>query len=250
MELDRQNSLKLNIPDSVCVVGCGGIGNWVALYLTLMGVRSLCLFDGDKVEIHNLNRTIFSKADIGEYKTDALKKILNAMRSVSILSFTSECSSIKLDSLIEKPDVFMDCTDRHEVQLTMAKWCENNKVRYIRVGANTNHITVTSNVNTWGESKQEQCGVTIPSWVAPVALVAAYAITKLALNSGLEVSMSLDDENTIPDGISVGEREGLGKHNDIPVYRTLEPFSSPNANIPNDWLCSEYREEVYNQIRR
>jgi tRNA A37 threonylcarbamoyladenosine dehydratase len=190
--LDRQSTLNLFIPSSVCIAGAGGIGNWVALYLTLMGVKKLYVFDDDKVEVHNLNRTIYRNKDIGEYKTTALKDILEGLRDVRVFAFTSLCTPTSLSCLTEKPEALIDCTDKLDFQIAMAKWCIQNVVRYIRAGATTNHITVTSSVETWGKSKQEQCGVTIPSWVVPVALVAAYAVDKLALNPDLEISTSLE----------------------------------------------------------
>jgi molybdopterin/thiamine biosynthesis adenylyltransferase len=198
MELDRQATLNLNTPHSVCIAGAGGIGNWVALYLTLMGVRRFYIFDNDKVEVHNLNRTIYSKLDIGKEKVFALKTILEKLRDIEIFAFNSLCTPTVLNCLADEPQALIDCTDKLDSQVAMSKWCTQHGVRYIRAGATTNHITVTSSVETWGNSKQEQCGITIPSWVAPVALVAAYAVDKLALNPELEISLSLEGDNYIP----------------------------------------------------
>jgi tRNA A37 threonylcarbamoyladenosine dehydratase len=157
-----------------------------------MGVKKLSIFDHDTIEIHNLNRTIYRKEDIGKHKVFALKEILESLRDIEILAFPSLCTPLALSCLAEKPEVIMDCSDRLDSQKSIANWCTENQVRYIRAGATINHITVTSSVETWGESKKEQCGVTIPSWVAPVALVAAYAVDKLALNPDLEICMSLE----------------------------------------------------------
>lgn len=49
---------------SAIVVGLGGIGNWVALDLALVGMGTLILFDDDIVEVSNLNRTLFKLSHI------------------------------------------------------------------------------------------------------------------------------------------------------------------------------------------
>jgi tRNA A37 threonylcarbamoyladenosine dehydratase len=195
--LDRQMDLQLNVPQSVCVVGCGGIGNWVALYLTLLGVKHLDLFDHDVIETHNLNRTIFSLSNIGEAKAEALKGFLETLRDVDVCAFSDKCTKLSLQCLSDVPDVIVDCTDKYATQMEIWKWCNKEKIRYVRVGVTTNHITVTSYVDTWGEepkieeSDERLCGVTVPSWVAPVTLAASYAITKIAKTPDLEINMSL-----------------------------------------------------------
>lgn len=72
---NRQSSLTLKKYHTCFVIGCGGIGNWVALDLALSGcIRDLILIDPDKIELSNLNRTIFDSTDIGCYKVDAIAR--------------------------------------------------------------------------------------------------------------------------------------------------------------------------------
>jgi ThiF family len=55
------------------VIGCGGIGSWLAPSLNLLvGVQNTCMIDGDKLEEKNLNRQLFSEDDVGKYKVHAL----------------------------------------------------------------------------------------------------------------------------------------------------------------------------------
>ncbi len=71
----RQTMLHLKKYKTVLVVGCGGIGNWVALDLALSGrVENLYLVDPDTVEESNLNRTMFEYTDIGLYKIDCIAR--------------------------------------------------------------------------------------------------------------------------------------------------------------------------------
>jgi molybdopterin-synthase adenylyltransferase len=66
----------------VAVLGCGGLGCWVASGLACAGVGSLLLIDDDRVEISNLNRQLlFGEADIGHLKVEAAAKRLLAFNS-------------------------------------------------------------------------------------------------------------------------------------------------------------------------
>lgn len=69
--------IKENIPDSVAIVGCGGVGSWVAiLFGQMRDVDRIALFDEDRVEESNLERTPYRIGDINEKKSEALKKLI------------------------------------------------------------------------------------------------------------------------------------------------------------------------------
>lgn len=64
----------------VLVLGCGGLGSWVATGLALTGVGQLTLVDDDTVELSNLNRQmLFRTADIGRPKVQAARETLTAI---------------------------------------------------------------------------------------------------------------------------------------------------------------------------
>ncbi len=63
----------------VVILGCGGLGSWVACGLASAGVGSLTLVDDDRVELSNLNRQLlFTEADIGQLKVEAAAEALRA----------------------------------------------------------------------------------------------------------------------------------------------------------------------------
>ncbi|MGT2667574.1 HesA/MoeB/ThiF family protein [Streptococcus rifensis] len=69
---DFQNKLKTS---KVLILGIGGIGSWIAQYLTMSGLGEIYICDFDIVELHNLTRqTLYSVNDLGKKKTDALEK--------------------------------------------------------------------------------------------------------------------------------------------------------------------------------
>lgn len=64
---------------SVAIAGLGGLGSNIALSLARAGVGRLFLVDYDRVDITNLNRQQYGVCDIGEYKTEALKRIIGGV---------------------------------------------------------------------------------------------------------------------------------------------------------------------------
>ena len=74
-------SAWLRITEShAVVIGAGGVGSWVVSLLAQMGIRHFTLLDDDVVKPHNLNRSLFTKGDVGSLKTLALEKMLNSRR--------------------------------------------------------------------------------------------------------------------------------------------------------------------------
>lgn len=119
----RQQTLPLLTYDYAVVVGLGGIGNWIALDLALSGcVKNLVLIDPDKVEEHNLNRTIFTIGDIGSYKVDAVKNQILERRTTCFIQTYNQLtnpdllqqisSTIIMDQSMYDPRcLIMDCRD-------------------------------------------------------------------------------------------------------------------------------------------
>ena len=60
----------------VAVAGLGGLGSNIAVQLTRIGIGKLTLIDFDRVDITNLNRQHYFLHHVGQYKTEALRKIL------------------------------------------------------------------------------------------------------------------------------------------------------------------------------
>jgi molybdopterin/thiamine biosynthesis adenylyltransferase len=67
---------KVAQKQSVCVCGVGGIGSWAAFMLSRLNPKKLIMIDPDVVEDHNLGGQFYSSDDIGQYKADAMAKII------------------------------------------------------------------------------------------------------------------------------------------------------------------------------
>ena len=61
----------------VLIIGVGGLGCPLAMYLANMGIGNIGLIDHDKIELSNLNRQIlYTSRDVGKYKVTQAKKFL------------------------------------------------------------------------------------------------------------------------------------------------------------------------------
>ena len=97
----------------VLVVGCGGLGSPIAVYLGASGIGKLHLIDFDRVDISNLHRQVFySLKDIGKFKSECLSNFIQQRAPFTEVSFSSEAiTKENAIELISEYDVIIDGTD-------------------------------------------------------------------------------------------------------------------------------------------
>lgn len=96
----------------VAIMGCGGLGSNIAVFLTRCGVGHLHLVDYDHVEASNLNRQQYGVRDLGRPKTEALADALLAINPfIDILTDQVEVTEANLGSLLEDVDVICEAFD-------------------------------------------------------------------------------------------------------------------------------------------
>ena len=97
----------------VLIVGCGGLGAPVSLYLAGAGVGKLTLVDGDAVDLSNLHRQIiFTEADVGQPKALVAANRLRGMNSdIDIDAICEPLHAGNARTLVEQSDLVLDCTD-------------------------------------------------------------------------------------------------------------------------------------------
>ena len=97
----------------IVIVGMGGLGCPVALYLTAAGVGKLTLVDADDVSLSNLQRQIlFTEDDIGMKKVAAAAQRLNKHNHlVSINTKSERLSPSNAKHILSSADLVIDCTD-------------------------------------------------------------------------------------------------------------------------------------------
>ncbi|MBA6233190.1 MULTISPECIES: HesA/MoeB/ThiF family protein [unclassified Colwellia] len=122
----------------VLIVGMGGLGNPVSLYLAAAGVGTLFIADGDNVDITNLQRQIlFTESDVGTNKADIGAEKLQQHNSDITVEVIDEMLDTELAHYyIEQVDVVIDCTDNIATRYLLNQVCVDKKTPLI-VGAAT-----------------------------------------------------------------------------------------------------------------
>ena len=109
------------------IIGAGGLGSPVALYLGTAGVGHLTIVDDDVVDMTNLQRQIaHNQARVGMNKAQsASESIASINPEVRVSCITQRADSALLDSLVAQADVVLDCCDnfatRHAVNAACVK---------------------------------------------------------------------------------------------------------------------------------
>jgi len=98
---------------AVLVVGCGGLGSPVAVYLASSGVGKIHLVDFDTVDISNLHRQVFySLDDVGKSKAAVLSEFIKKRAAFTEVSFTTKpITKENVFDLISEFDIVVDGTD-------------------------------------------------------------------------------------------------------------------------------------------
>jgi len=132
---DGQTALRNS---KVLIVGMGGLGNPVSLYLAAAGIGTLLIADGDTVDITNLQRQIiFTEEDVNESKADtAAEKLQQRNSDVNIEIIDEMLDSELCDYYFHDVDLVIDCTDNITTRYLINEHCVKHKVPLI-VGAAT-----------------------------------------------------------------------------------------------------------------
>lgn len=103
----------------VLICGVGGVGSFVAEGLARSGVGKITLCDFDVVDASNLNRQLMtSKKNVGEVKTEVLKKRLEEISDTKIETINAY---IDEDFKLKKYDYVVDCIDSLNSKFALVK---------------------------------------------------------------------------------------------------------------------------------
>ncbi|BBN58806.1 HesA/MoeB/ThiF family protein [Hydrogenovibrio marinus] len=127
-EVDYDGQLKLTQSHAV-IVGLGGLGSPVSLYLAAAGVGTLSLIDFDNVDDSNLQRQIVHRENnIGMAKVRSAEENLKALNHfVDIFAYDYNLSEQEFEAIIEKADVVIDCTDNFSTRFMLNRLCYAQK---------------------------------------------------------------------------------------------------------------------------
>ncbi|MBU3070747.1 molybdopterin-synthase adenylyltransferase MoeB [Aestuariicella sp. G3-2] len=109
----------------VLIVGLGGLGCPVAMYLAAAGVGQLVLADFDEVDLSNLQRQIaHGSADIGTLKAVSAQKTLKTLNdTVETVVITERLDEMRLHEEAKSADVVVDCSDNFSTRHAINRAC-------------------------------------------------------------------------------------------------------------------------------
>ncbi|MCE9641638.1 MAG: molybdopterin-synthase adenylyltransferase MoeB [Betaproteobacteria bacterium] len=107
------------------IMGAGGLGSPVALYLASAGVGALTICDGDTVDLTNLQRQIVHCNDaIGAPKAESAQRTLAGINpEISVRSINERIDGPRFGELVHDADVVLDCSDNFATRHALNRAC-------------------------------------------------------------------------------------------------------------------------------
>ncbi len=114
----------------VLVVGAGGLGSPVALYLAASGVGHITIADHDVVDLTNLQRQIaHTTSRVGQAKVDSATLAMLALNpDVRVTALARQLDANQLDALVPTVQVVVDCCDNFATRQAVNTACVRHKV--------------------------------------------------------------------------------------------------------------------------
>ena len=123
---ERQEALTKS---TVLVVGLGGLGSPVALYLAAAGVGHLILCDFDTVDLTNLQRqVIHNTVSVGTNKAVSAQQAIDEINpDIIVTTVEKKSTQAEFSALALQADVVIDCSDNFATRYTLNRICYTHK---------------------------------------------------------------------------------------------------------------------------
>lgn len=153
-QIDVAGQEKL-LASRVLIIGMGGLGSPVAMYLATAGVGHLVLVDDDKVELSNLQRQIaHGTADINLAKVESAKQtLINLNPEIKVTTYAKRLSDKHLADEIKLADVVIDGTDNFSTRFSINDACVKSKTPLVSGAA----IRMEGQVSVFNKTPDSPC---------------------------------------------------------------------------------------------
>ena len=124
--IDGQEQL---LASHALIIGAGGLGSPVSLYLGSAGVGHITVVDHDQVDATNLQRQIAHTLDrVGQSKAESVRTaIAHINPDVRVTPITQRADAALLDRLVAQADVVLDCCDNFETRQAVNLACVQHR---------------------------------------------------------------------------------------------------------------------------
>lgn len=122
--VDIEGQIRLKSSRAL-IVGLGGLGSPVALYLAAAGVGELHLADFDSVDLTNLQRQVIHESQsIGQAKVDSAMARLTAINpEVTLVAHRTALDADSLSAAVQGVDLVLDCSDNFSTREAVNAAC-------------------------------------------------------------------------------------------------------------------------------
>ena len=126
-QVDVEGQEKL-LAATALIIGMGGLGSPVAMYLAAAGIGHLVIVDDDVVELSNLQRQIVhGNEDIGIDKVISAKRHLEKLNpDIHITTIRQRLEAEALDEQVSKADIVIDGSDNFATRFALNESCVKN----------------------------------------------------------------------------------------------------------------------------
>jgi len=119
------------LKSKVLIVGAGGLGSPIAIYLAALGIGKIGIVDKDNVEISNLSRQIiFTTNDVKKNKSSvAVNKLRKINPGLHLQSFNKNLTMKNINQVAKNFDLIVDGSDNFRTRFLINDYClENQKI--------------------------------------------------------------------------------------------------------------------------
>lgn len=144
-EIGIEGQEKLNNA-KVLVVGAGGLGSPLLLYLAAAGVGNIGIIDDDIVSLSNLQRQVlYKESDLGKPKVEKAKeRLLENNKELKIQTYKTRFTSENANEIAKDYDIIADCTDNYDSRYIIDKVSRELKIPmvYASISKFTGQVSV------------------------------------------------------------------------------------------------------------
>ena len=132
---------KKLLSSRVLVIGAGGLGTPVLMYLAASGVGTLGIVDDDKVELSNLQRqVIHGTADVGIPKAESAEQSVKRINpDVKTIIYQERVTARNIGNMVEKYDFIIDAVDNFATKFLINDACVLAKKPFCHAGVQGFH---------------------------------------------------------------------------------------------------------------
>ena len=120
---------KKLLKSNVLIVGAGGLGSPISIYLAALGIGKIGIIDKDSVEISNLSRQIiFSTNDLNKNKSSvAINKLRKINPDIKLHSFSKRLTKKNINQIAKNFDLIVDGSDNFRTRFLINDYCLKNR---------------------------------------------------------------------------------------------------------------------------